>query len=345
MKNIKVAIVGASGYSGQELIRLLLRHPHVVITSFTSRQYAGKAVADVFPKFRGLIDAVFVEPNVKTILQSGAETVFLALPHGVAAEYAPALLAKGVRVFDLSADFRLKSAAVYKEFYEHDHPAPKLLKNAVYALPEIHREAIRKADLLACPGCYPTSVILGCAPALKHKLAKPHGIVVASLSGISGAGRKASEEYMFPECNESARAYGIPKHRHVSEMEQELSLLAGAELKISFTPHLIPLNRGIVSTIYLDLAKSASQLAGETDVLDIYREFYKGERFIRVTESLPDTKNVELTNFCDISARVDSRTGKLIVVTALDNLTKGAAGQAVQCMNIVFGYDETTGLL
>ena len=341
MKKIKIAIVGVSGYSGQELIRLLLRHPHVVITSFTSRQFAGKAVADVFPKFRGLIDAAFVEPNVKTILQSGAETVFLALPHGVAAEYAPALLAKDVKVFDLSADFRLKSAAVYKEFYEHDHPATELLQRAVYALPEIHREAVRKADLLACPGCYPTSVILGCAPALKHKLAKPHGIVVASLSGVSGAGRKVSEEYMFPECNESARAYGIPKHRHVSEMEQELSLLAGAELKISFTPHLIPLNRGIISTIYLDLAKPGSHGA---DVLAIYREFYSGERFIRVTESLPDTKNVELTNFCDISARVDSRTGKLIVVTALDNLTKGAAGQAVQCMNIVFGYDETTGL-
>jgi N-acetyl-gamma-glutamyl-phosphate reductase len=350
MKKIKIAIVGASGYSGEELIRLLLRHPHVVIACFTSRQYAGKAVTEVFPKFRGLIDATFIEPNVETILKSGAEAAFLALPHGVAAEYAPALLAKDVKVFDLSADFRLKSAAVYKEFYEHDHPAPKLLQRAVYALPEIHREAIRKADLLACPGCYPTSIILGCAPALKRKLApnpvsglaKPHGIVVTSLSGISGAGRKVSAEYIFPECNESARAYGIPKHRHLSEMEQELSLLAGTELKISFAPHLIPQNRGILSTIYLDLVAARSR---EADVLAVYREFYAGEPFIRVTESLPDTKNVELTNFCDISARVDSRTGKLIVVTAIDNLTKGAAGQAVQCMNIVFGYDETTGLL
>ena len=342
MKKTKIAIVGASGYSGEELIRLLLRHPHAVIACFTSRQYAGKAVTEVFPKFRGLVNATFVEPSVETILQSGAAAAFLALPHGVAVEYAPALLAKGVKVLDLSADFRLKSAAVYKEYYEHDHPAPELLQRAVYALPEIRRDAIRKADLLACPGCYPTSIILGCAPALKRGLAKPDGIVVTSLSGVSGAGRKVSAEYIFPECNESARAYGIPKHRHVSEVEQELSLLAGTKLKISFAPHLIPLNRGIVSTIYLDLAKPGSRGA---DVLTVYREFYRGERFIRVTESLPDTKNVELTNFCDISARVDTRTGKLIVVTAIDNLTKGAAGQAVQCMNLVFGYDETTGLL
>jgi N-acetyl-gamma-glutamyl-phosphate reductase len=305
-----------------------------------------------------LIDATFVEPSVETVLQSGAATAFLALPHGVAVEYAPALLAKGVKVLDLSADFRLKSAAVYKEYYEHDHAAPDLLKRAVYALPEIRRDAIRKADLLACPGCYPTSIILGCAPALKHKLAKPDGIVVASLSGVSGAGRKVSAEYIFPECNESARAYGIPKHRHLSEIEQELSLLAGTELKISFAPHLIPLNRGIISTIYMDLADVEAPVLGRSvksaavdggryteKVLAVYREFYKGEHFIRVTESLPDTKNVALTNFCDISARVDSRTGKLIVVTAIDNLTKGAAGQAVQCMNLVFGYDETTGLL
>ena len=342
MKKIKIAIVGASGYSGEELVRLLLRHPQVAIVCFTSRQYAGKAVADVFPKFRGLIDAAFVEPNVETVLQSAADAVFLALPHGVAAQYAPALLAKGLKVFDLSADFRLKSAATYKEFYGQDHPARELLKRAVYALPEIHREEIRKASLLACPGCYPTSVILGCAPALKRKLAKPHGIVVTSLSGVTGAGRKASEEYMFPECNESARAYGIPKHRHLSEMEQELTLLAGTDLKISFAPHLIPMNRGILSTIYLDLAKPGSSGA---DALAVYREFYRGEPFIRVTESLPDTKNVEMTNFCDVSVCVDSRTGKLIVVTAEDNLTKGAAGQAVQCLNLVFGYDETMGLL
>jgi N-acetyl-gamma-glutamyl-phosphate reductase len=336
MKKTKAAIVGASGYSGQELIRLLLRHPHVEISQFTSRQYAGKAVADVFPRFRGQIEASFIEPMADRI---DAEVVFLALPHGVAAEFAPTLLRKGIKVLDLSADFRLKSAAVYKEFYEHEHPAPNLLKESVYGLPELHRDAIRKANLVACPGCYPTSIILGIAPALKRGLAKADGIVVTSLSGVSGAGRKVADEFLFTECNESARAYGIPKHRHVSEIEQELSLLAGSNVVISFTPHLVPINRGIVSTIYMTVAGKGG------DALAAYRDFYKGERFVRVTESLPDTKNVEMTNFCDISVRFDPRTSRLVIVSCIDNLTKGAAGQAVQCMNLVCGYEESTGLL
>lgn len=336
MKKTKAAIVGASGYSGQELIRLLLRHPHVEVTHYTSRQYAGKAVADVFPRFRGQVAATFVEPNADRI---DAEVVFLALPHGVAAEFAPALLRKGIKVLDLSADFRLKSAAVYKEFYEHEHPAPDLLKQSVYGLPEIHREAIRKANLVACPGCYPTSIILGIAPALKGGLVKADGMIATSLSGVSGAGRKVADEFLFTECNENARAYGIPKHRHLSEIEQELSLLAGSDVVISFTPHLIPLNRGIVSTIYMTLAGKSG------DALAAYREFYKSEPFVRVTQALPDTKNVEATNYCDISVRVDSRTNKLVAVSSLDNLTKGAAGQAVQCLNLICGYEETTGLL
>jgi N-acetyl-gamma-glutamyl-phosphate reductase len=336
MKKTKAAIVGASGYSGQELIRLLLRHPHVEVTQFTSRQYAGKAVADVFPRFRGQVKATFTEPDVNRI---DADAVFLALPHGVAAEFAPRLLQKGIKVLDLSADFRLKSAAAYKEFYDHEHPAPDLLKQSVYGLPEIHRDQIRGAALVACPGCYPTSVILGIAPALKSGLASSDGIIANSLSGVSGAGRKVADEYLFTECNESARAYGIPKHRHLSEIEQEVSLLAGTNVAISFTPHLIPLNRGIVSTIYLSLA------AKPDDALAVYRDFYKGEPFVRVSQSLPDTKNVQETNFCDISARIDSHTNRLIVVSVIDNLTKGAAGQAVQCLNLVCGYEETAGLL
>ena len=336
MKKTKVGIVGASGYSGQELIRLLLRHPHAEITHFTSRQYASKAVADAFPRFRGQIDATFVEPNVERI---DTDVVFLALPHGVASEYAPALLKKGIKVLDLSADFRLKSAAVYQEFYEHQHPAPDLLKSSVYGLPEIHREEIRKANLVACPGCYPTSIILGVMPALRKGLGKADSIIATSLSGISGAGRKVAEEFLFTECNESARAYGIPKHRHIGEIEQELAALVGSKVTISFTPHLIPLNRGIVSTIYMTLAAKAE------DALAVYRDFYKNEPFVRVTPSLPDTKNVEATNFCDISVRTDPRTNRLIVVSVIDNLTKGAAGQAVQCLNLVCGYEETAGLL
>ena len=227
----------------------------------------------------------------------------------------------------LFRSFRLKSPATYKEFYEHDHPAPDLLKQAVYGLPERYRADIKKAQLVACPGCYPTSIILGTLPVLQQA----KSVIVSSMSGVSGAGRKVSEEYIFPEVNESARAYGIPKHRHLSEIEEQLGQT------ISFTPHLVPLNRGIVSTIYVD--------AAVPDPLPLYREFYRHERFVRVTDSLPDTKNVEFTNFCDISARFDKRTNRLVVVSAIDNLTKGAAGQAVQCFNLVCGYEETTGLL
>jgi N-acetyl-gamma-glutamyl-phosphate reductase len=339
MSKTKVAIVGASGYSGQELVRLLVRHPQVEISCFTSRQYAGKPVADIFPKFRGLIDATFVEPVVADIAGSGAQAAFLALPHGVAAEYAVGLLDRGVKVLDLSADFRLRSAAVYKEFYDHDHPAPHLLAEAVYGSPEIRRDEIRKAKLVACPGCYPTSILLGVMPAIKHGLIKPETIIVSSMSGVSGAGRKAAEDYLFCECNESVRAYGVPKHRHLSEIEQEISLLAGKNVVISFIPHLVPVNRGIESTILAELA------AAPGDVLETYRQFYRHEPFVRVTAALPDTKNVESTNFCDISVRVDKRTNRLIISSAEDNLTKGAAGQAVQCFNLVFGYEETTGLL
>lgn len=324
MNKTRVSIIGASGYSGQELIRLLLRHPGVEIVQFTSRQYAGKPVADVFPRFRGQVTAMFVEPKVADI---EADVVFLALPHGVATEYAVPLLAKGVKVLDLSADFRLKSPAIYKEYYDHDHPAPELLIQAVYGLPERYRAVIKTAQLIACPGCYPTSIILGVLPVLSQA----KNIIVSSISGVSGAGRKVAEEYIFPECNESARAYGIPKHRHLSEIEEQLGQT------ISFTPHLIPLNRGIVSTIYVE--------ANVSDPLPLYREFYRHEPFVRVTDALPDTKNVERTNFCDISARFDPRTQRLVVVSAIDNLTKGAAGQAVQCLNLVCGYEETMGLL
>jgi len=322
MNKTKVAIVGASGYSGQELIRLLLRHPNVEIACFTSRQYAGKKVADVFPRLRGQIDAAFVEPS-----NISGDVIFLALPHGVAAEFAPPLLKRGAKVLDLSADFRLKSPATYKEFYEHDHPAPELLRQSVYGLPELHREKIKKAMLLACPGCYPTSIILGVLPVLKFAT----NIIVSSLSGVSGAGRKVADEYLFTECNESARAYGIPKHRHLSEIEEQLSQT------ISFTPHLVPLNRGILSTIYMNVVVD--------EPLKLFRDFYCNEPFVRVTDTLPDTKNVEMTNFCDISARFDKRTNRLVVVSAIDNLTKGAAGQAVQCMNIMCGFAETDGLL
>ena len=345
MMNAKqIAIVGASGYSGEELVHLLLSHPHAQLAAVPSRQYAGQTLAQVFPKFahhpraRGLR---FSEPKVE-LLAKQAQIVFLALPHGVAAEFAVPLLQLGCQVIDLSADFRVKSAAVYKDFYAHDHPAPELLAQAVYGLPEVYRAQIKTASLIASPGCYPTSILLPTVPLLKAGLVQPDGIIADSLSGVSGAGRKAELDYLFVECNESVRPYGIPKHRHLSEIEQELSLAAGTQVTIQFTPHLIPVNRGILTTLYLTPVKATlDQLTA------CYQAAYANEPFVRLLEgkALPDTKNVVGTNVIEIAWRLDPRTGRLIVMSAEDNLVKGASGQAVQSMNLMCGFPETAGLL
>ena len=253
MKPITTAIVGASGYSGEELVRLLLLHPGSALKAITSRQYAGQPLAQVFPKFAhlpGARELCFSEPD-PVLLASKAEVVFLALPHGVAAEMAVPLLKLGRKVIDLSADFRLRSAAVYQDYYGKAHPAPELLSTAVYGLPEIYRDQIRSASLIACPGCYPTSILLPLLPLIRKGLIQTDNIIVSSLSGVSGAGRKAEIEYLFVECNESMRPYGIPKHRHLSEIEQELSIAANKSVVIQFTPHLIPVNRGMLTTIFL----------------------------------------------------------------------------------------------
>jgi N-acetyl-gamma-glutamyl-phosphate reductase len=349
MKN--VAIVGASGYSGEELVRLLLSHPHAELSAVTSRQYAGKTLAQVFPKFAHhprTRTLRFSEPKAE-LLAKQAQIVFLALPHGVAAEFAIPLLQLGCQVIDLSADFRVKSAAVYKDFYAHEHPAPELLGQAVYGLPEVYREQIKKASLIASPGCYPTSILLPTVPLLRAGLIQSTGIIADSLSGVSGAGRKAELDYLFVECNESVRPYGIPKHRHLSEIEQELSLAARTQVTIQFTPHLIPVNRGILTTLYLTPAGPA--LESQSSVLDqltaCYQAAYANEPFVRLLEgkALPDTKNVVGTNVIEIAWRHDPRTGRLIVMSAEDNLVKGASGQAVQSMNLMCGFAETAGLV
>jgi len=272
--------------------------------------------------------------------------VFLALPHGVAAEFAVPLLQLGCQVIDLSADFRVKSAAVYKDFYAHDHPAPELLAQSVYGLPEVYRDQIKNASLVACPGCYPTSILLPTVPLLKAGLVQSAGIIADSLSGVSGAGRKAELDYLFVECNESVRPYGIPKHRHLSEIEQELSLAAGTQVTIQFTPHLIPVNRGILTTLYLQPAAPHPQPSTLDQVGACYQAAYANEPFVRLLEgkALPDTKNVVGTNVIEIAWRLDPRTGRLIVMSAEDNLVKGASGQAIQSMNLMFGLPETTGL-
>jgi len=345
MRTRQVTIVGASGYSGEELVRLLLGHPYVELTGVTSRQYAGKSLGEIFPRFANHPHAKslrFTQPVLQSFARSGS-VVFLALPHGVAAEFVEPLLKAGCKIIDLSADFRVNDPAVYKEFYGHDHPAPELLKQAVYGLPEIYRSRIRQSSLIASPGCYPTSILLPTLPLLKARLISPSGMIADSLSGVSGAGRKVDLDYLFVECNESVRPYGVPKHRHLSEIEQELSLAAAEPVTLQFTPHLIPVNRGILTTLYLAPTRAGNGQA----IANCYQEAYGQEPFVRLLgeNSLPDTKNVVGSNVLEIAWRLDPRTGRLIVMSAVDNLVKGASGQALQSLNILCEWPETTGLL
>jgi N-acetyl-gamma-glutamyl-phosphate reductase len=350
---VKVAIIGASGYSGEELVRLLLHHPHAELVAVTSRQHAGKTLAEIFPKYANHPRAKalrFTDPNSEAIAKE-AQIAFLALPHGVAAGYAAPLLEQGCQVIDLSADFRIKNADVYKEFYGHDHASPELLGKSVYGLPEINRDKIKGATFVASPGCYPTSILVPTIPLLREKIIKSSGIIIDSLSGVSGAGRKAELDYLFVECNESMRPYGVPKHRHLSEIEQELSESAGEKVTVQFTPHLVPVNRGILSTLYLAPEKhfsNAEEMAALAEkITRCYQAAYANEPFVRLLEgkALPDTKNVVGTNIVEIAWRLDSRTGRLVVMSALDNIIKGASGQAVQSMNLFCGFPETAGLI
>lgn len=344
MNRIPTAIVGASGYTGMELLRLLLGHPGVELVAVTSRQEAGKPLDAVFPRFRKVAGAelTFIAPDPDLIAAAGARVAFLALPHGVAAEIARALLDRGLRVIDLSADFRLHDAAAYAEYYGQAHSAPDLLREAVYGLPEIRAEEIRAARLVASPGCYPTSILLPLLPLLRANLLDHTTIVANSLSGVSGAGRKADLTLMFCECHESARAYGVPKHRHLAEIEQELALAAGEPVVISFIPHLIPVNAGIVTTTTAMLrAGVAPEAVGAA-----LEQAYAGEPFVRLLGhgACADTKHVTGTNFIDIGWQHDPRTGRVLLMSAEDNLGKGAGGQAVQSFNLMCGLSVTDGL-
>lgn len=338
---LKVAIVGASGYTGVELLRILYCHPEVAITCVTSEQSAGKAISEVFPTLRSRYNLVL--ENLEPVrIADRADFIFTALPHKAAMEVVPTFLKLGKRVVDLSADYRLRDAKEYEAWYE-PHMNPELLKQSVYGLPELRREKIAGTDLVANPGCYPTSVILGLAPLLKKKLIDPDTIIADSKSGVSGAGRGAKVDNLYCEVNDGFKAYAVGgTHRHIPEIEQELSILAGKPLKISFTPHLVPMDRGILSTIY---ATPTGTVSSE-ELLELYRAFYQGEAFVRVLPegSFPSTSHVRGSNFCDIGLSVDKRTGRIVVVSAIDNLIKGASGQAVQNMNIMNRFPENLGL-
>ena len=338
---LKVAIIGGSGYTGGELLRLLLYHTEVEIVAITSEKSIGKSVPQLFPNLKDKTDLIF-EKNDPATISKKADFVFLCLPHCAAMDSAKAYLKYGKKVVDLSADFRLRDYKVYEKWYKEKHSAKALLKNAVYGLPELYRDKIKKTSLVANPGCYPTSAILAIAPLLKSKWVKAIDlpIIIDSKSGVSGAGRGAEVAYLFTEVNESLRAYKIGTHRHTPEIEQELSRAANKNIKVSFTPHLIPMNRGILSTIYIKKKIDANALLLQ------YKDFYENEPFVRLLNSgsLPDTKNVRGSNICEIGIVEDKRIGMTVIVSAIDNLIKGASGQAVQNMNIMQGFDEGCGL-
>ena len=337
---LKVGIYGASGYTGQELLRLLLRHPQAEVVALTSRRYAGVPVSDIYPVFVGLTDLAFVDASPEDVA-GAADIVFLALPHGVSMAVAPIFLKAGKKVIDLSADFRLHDVATYEKWYGR-HTAPDIIKESVYGIPELYGDEIAKARLVANPGCYPTSVILGLAPLLKANWIDDSSIIADSKSGVSGAGREPQVGTLFCEVDEGFKAYKVGEHRHTPEMEQEISILAGHDIRISFTPHLLPITRGILSTIYATLQKDVTT----AELIDLYRAFYKGKKFVRVYKAgtFPNISSVRGSNYCDIGLTVDARTKRVIIICAIDNLVKGAAGQAIQNMNLMCGLSEDTGL-
>lgn len=339
----KVAIIGASGYTGLELLRLIFCHPKAEVVAITSRANAGKKVTEVFPRFEGHpgTEICFVEPDMAAVAATGAEVAFLALPHGTAAPFAQDLLERGLKIVDLSADFRLNDPAVYADFYDQPHPAPALLEEAVFGLPEVYAEEIKAARLIASPGCYPTSIMLPLLPLLREGIIDHHTITVSSMSGVSGAGRKADLSLIFAEVNESVRSYGLPRHRHLSEIEQELSKAANETVTISFVPHLIPVTAGICTTTFAKLTGDYEQVS------KALHTSYDDAPFVRLRGPgvSPDTKHVTGTNYVDIGWHHDTRTNRLILQSTEDNLGKGAAGQALQSFNLMIGHNETEGLL
>ncbi len=338
---LNVAIIGASGYTGVELARILCNHPDVRLTAATSRQYAGQPLALVFPNLRQKTDLICENLTIEELC-SRADLFFTAVPHKTAMDIVPNLLSAGKKVVDLSADFRLRDVTVYEEWYQK-HSAAELLKEAVYGLPELYREQIRNGRLIANPGCYPTSIILALAPLLKAGVIDPRSIIADSKSGTSGAGRAAQVGALFCEVADGFRAYKVGgAHRHTPEIEQEINTFLQEPVRISFTPHLLPISRGILSTVYARLQPGIEQ----TDITRLFEKMYAQEPFVRILpeDTFPATQYVRGSNFCDIGFKIDTRTGRIIILSAIDNIVKGAAGQAVQNMNLMSGFAETAGL-
>ncbi len=335
---VRVGIVGGTGYTGVELLRLLALHEDAEVVAITSRTDRGKRVDELFPNLRGHYDLAFSEPDVRQL--AVCDLVFFATPHNVAMNLVPELLAAGARIVDLSADYRLRDAALWSRWYGESHASPELLSEAVYGLPELHREKIAAARLVACPGCYPTSVQLGFMPLLARDLIDPQNLIASSASGVSGAGRQAKIDNLLSEASDSFKAYGVNGHRHLPEIEQGLTDIAGQRVQVTFVPHLLPIVRGIHSTLF-------ARLRGDTpDLQALYEDWYADEPFVDVLPPgvLPQTRTVKGANRCQISIAVPQDRETVVVMATIDNLVKGAAGQAVQNMNIMLGLDERAGL-
>lgn len=338
---INVGILGSTGYVGGELTRLLSQHQKVNLKFLDSRSYASMEYSKVYSNLKNIVDDKCRSVNLDKDLED-IDLLFCALPHGLSQQAVVKSLEKGKKVVDISADFRLKDPITYEKWYDTKHDARQVLKSAVYGLSEIYSHEISNAQLVANPGCYPTSILLPLYPLLKEKMVADDLIIIDAKSGVSGAGRGAVDSNVFGQCNENLKAYAIGTHRHTPEIEQELSIAANKDIMIQFTPHLVPMTRGILSTIYIDNTKNLTP----EDIKTTLDNYYHNHQFIRILEEgqYPQTKGVYASNYCDIGFKIDKRTNKIIIVSAIDNLVKGAAGQAIQNMNLIFGFDETEGL-
>ena len=334
---IKAGIVGGTGYTGVELLRLLAKHPDVKLEAITSRSDAGTKVSEMFPSLRGRVDIEFVQPAPEIL--AGCDVVFFATPNGIAMKEAKMLLEAGVRVIDLAADFRIRDVSAWEKWYGMKHASPELLEEAIYGLPEVNREAISKARLVANPGCYPTAVQLGFLPLIEEDLVDVDHLIADAKSGVSGAGKKAETGFLFSEASDNFKAYGVSGHRHLPEIRQGLSLAAKKEVGLTFVPHLTPLIRGIHATLY-------ARLAADADLQGIFEERYRDEPFVDVMPmgSHPETRSVRGANLCRLAVHRPQGSDTVVVLSVIDNLVKGAAGQAVQNMNIMFGFQEQTGI-
>lgn len=337
---IKVGLVGATGYAGQQLLWILEKHKEVEIIFLSSNSYEGKDISEVYKNYKNYYSQKLISQKEVETKLGEIDLLFMALPSGMSETLAYKALEKNVKIIDLGADFRLDNSETYENWYNVVHKYPEINRQAIYGQPELYRKEIKESNIVAAPGCYPTSVILGTAPLLKNNLVNTKSIIIDSKSGVSGAGRGLKVESLFTEVNENFMAYNLFMHRHTPEIEQELGKVGNKDVSVIFTPHLLPINRGILSTIYLDLNKKIT----EDEVYELYNKFYENDYFIRISKELPEIKNIKNTNICEIGLRVHEEKNKIIIVSTIDNLIKGAGGQAVQAMNIMFGIDEKEGL-